>query len=197
MDLGGGGMTSVAAPVRVVESSPIAQWRRRVLRVSSLCQIGFGTVWLANAVRAHAPNVSPVLLAVGLVGFGAAIAATRGSAPRPSGREARSLERNVTIATVVQLVASFVLPVVLIVSGHSWLVMPVVVVSIGALFVYLYRLLQVPRLGALGAALIVIPIAAIAALSGSAQTAVMLGVAGSLMVANGSAGVRSLARRSR
>jgi hypothetical protein len=171
-----------------------AQWRRRVLRISSLCEIGFGSLWPANALRPHFAAAGPIVLLIGAAGLALSIRATRGTAPRPSGAHARALERKITIASVIQVVASVVLPVALVATGHGDLIMPVVIVTVGALFVWLYRLLHVPRLGALGSALIVIPIAALAALSGSAQSTVMLLAAGTLMLVNGTAGVLGVAR---
>jgi hypothetical protein len=170
-----------------------AQWRRRVLRISSLCEIVFGTLWLANGIRPHVSVAGIAVLAAGTVGFVVSLRATRGIAPRPVGAEASVLERKVTIATAVQIGVSIVVPAALIVVGRSESIMPFVIVSVGALFVYLFRLLRVPRLGLLGAALVVVPIAALAGLSGSAQTTVTLVGAGMLMVANAAVGVRALA----
>jgi hypothetical protein len=188
VDLGGGGMNVGATP------NPIAtaQWRRRVLRISSLCEIGFGSLWLSNALRPHLAVAGPLVLLLGAAGLAVSIRATRGTAPRPSGADARAIERKVTIASVIQVVVSVAIPIALATAGRGELIMPVIILTVGVLFVWLYRLLHVPRLGALGAALVVIPIAALAALPGSAQHTVVLLAAGSLMAANGGAGVRAV-----
>lgn len=185
-------MSAVIVVPRPIADDATAQWRRRVLRIGSLCQIGFGTFWLQNAIRPRFPLVALLALATGVAGLATAIVRTRGSAPRPSSTGARELETRITIATVAQIGVSVVVPVALLALGRGELVMPVIIVSVGALFVYLGSLVRVPRLGALGAALVVIPIAALTLLSGTAQVAVMLLSAGALMVGNGAAGMRAL-----
>ena len=187
-------MTAVIEMPRTIAADATTQWRRRVLRVSSLCQIGFGTFWLQNAIRPRFPLVATLALLTGVAALVIATMKTRGSAPRPSAIGARELETKLTIATVIQIAVSVVIPVALAVLGRGWLVMPVIIVSVGVLFVYLWSLVRVPRLGALGIALVVIPIVALATLAGTAQVTVMLLGAGALMVGNGAAGVRSLDR---
>jgi hypothetical protein len=194
VDLGGRSVNAVVSMVSTERLAATAQWRRRVLRISSLCEIGFGSLWVSNALRAHFPAAGPIVLLIGAAGLAVSIRTTRGTAPRPSGPDARVLERKVTIASVLQIVASVALPVALVAIDRNELIVPVIIVTVGALFVWLNRLLHVPRLGALGGALVVIPIAALAALSGSARSTLMLLAAGTLMVANGSAGIRGFAR---
>lgn len=192
-------MTAVATALPVVATAEVSaatvQWRRRVLRISSLCEIAFGTLWFANATRAVVPVASALVLLLGAGAFAAAIRATRGTAPRPSAPGARALERRITIATVAQVVVSAVVPLALVATGHGSLVMPVVVVSVGVLFVWLHRLLAAPRLGFLGGALIVVPVVALVTFSGSAAVTVMLFATGTLMLATAAAGVREITRR--
>jgi len=85
--------------------------------------------------------------------FTYAIRVTAGTAPRPAGPEARRIERSVTAATIIELAAAFVLPVVVIAAGHSDWVLPSVVITIGPLLLYLDHLVHIPPLppGRLGA----------------------------------------------
>ena len=71
-----------------------------------------GSLNIAGEVR--------IVLAGGLAlspdtGFGF----TAGMASMPTGPEAKRIERDVTVATIVQLVASFAVPAVVIAAGYS------------------------------------------------------------------------------
>ena len=185
-------MSATAITQESIAPVAVAQWRRQVFRISSLCQIFFGSIWVANAIRHFLPLEGSLVLLGGLVGFAFATRSTRGTTTRPRGLEADALGRRITIASVVQIVGAIVLPVGLVATGHGALVMPVIVASVGLLFVWLDHAVQLVRLRALGAALVVVPIATTAALSGPAQTTTLLAIAGTLMVATGVAGVRTL-----
>ena len=77
--------------------------------------------------------------------FAYAIRATAGTAPRPAGPQARRIKRSVTAATVIELAAAFVLPVVVIAAGHSDWVLPSIVITIGPLLLWLDHLVHIPR----------------------------------------------------
>ena len=173
-------------------SVAVTQWRRRVFRISSLCEIFFGSIWASNAIRSYLPFEASLALLAGLVVFAMSIRATRGTAPRPAGSDARALEHRITVASVVQIVAAIVLPVALVATGHGTFVMPVIVASVGVLFVWLDREVHLVRLRVLGTALVLVPVVTTIALSGTVQTTSLLAVAGTLMVATGVAGVRTL-----
>ena len=185
-------MNTIAPTHPAAMPAAVAGWKRRVLRISSLCEILFGSIWIANALRPHIPVAAAVVLATGAIMFAISVRATRGSAPRPSGPQARALERRITIATVVQIVATLVFPVVLAPAGLGSFVLPAIVASVGVLFVWLGRELHIPRLRALGIALVVVPIAAMALLPASAQTTALLAAAGTLMLATGARGARTV-----
>jgi len=125
--------------------------------------------------------------------FSYAIRVTAGTAPRPAGPEASRIERSVTVATVIELVAAFVLPVIVIVAGHSDWVLPSVVITIGPLLLYLDHLVHIPRYRVVGWALIAGPVILVATMSGSAL-AVTTGIAaGVVLLGTAAAGFHDLA----
>ncbi|MGD0924332.1 MAG: hypothetical protein ABR926_03980 [Streptosporangiaceae bacterium] len=73
-----------------------------------------------------------------------------------------------TIATIIELVAAFVLPVAVIAAGHSDWVLPSIVITIGPLLLWLDHLVHIPRYRAVGWALTVGPLLLVASMSGSA-----------------------------
>ena len=126
--------------------------------------------------------------------FSYGIRATAGTAPRPSGPQARRIERLVTIATIVELAAAFVLPVIVIAAGRSDWVLPSIVITIGPLLLYLDHLVHIPRYRVIGWALTAGPVILVAAMSGSAL-AVTTGIAaGVVLLGTAAAGFRDLAR---
>ena len=163
--------------------TPTAAWSRRVRRIGGLA----GDVLLAAS-------------AVAVIGvFSYAIRVTAGTAPRPSGPQARRIERSVTLATIIELVAAFVLPVIVIAMGHSDWVLPSIVITIGPLLLYLDHLVHIPRYRPVGWALTVGPVILVATMSGSAL-AVTTGIAaGVLLLGTAAAGFHDLAgiRRAR
>ena len=160
--------------------TPAAAWSRRVRRVGGFIQAAFAAFWLGRASLAIGGRAGDVLLAasaVAVIGvFSYAIRVTAGLAPRPTGPEARRIERSVTIATVIELVAAFVLPVIVIAAGHSDWVLPSIVITIGPLLLWLDHLVHIPRYRPVGWALTVGPIILVATMSGSAL-AVTTGIA--------------------
>ncbi len=98
-----------------------------------------------------------------------------------------------TVATVIELVAAFVLPVIVIAAGRSDWVLPSIVITIGPLLLYLDHLVHIPRYRPVGWALIAGPIILVAAMSGTAL-AVTTGIAvGLVLLGTATAGFHDLA----
>jgi len=72
-----------------------------------------------------------------------------------------------TIATVLELVAAFVLPVIVITVGHSDWVLPSIVITIGPLLLCLDHLVHIRRYRIIGWALTGGPVMLVATMSGS------------------------------
>ena len=177
--------------------TPTAAWSRRVRRIGGFIQAAFAALWLARASLAIGGRPGDILIAasgvavIGVVCY--AIRVTAGTAPRPSGPQARRIERSVTLATVIELVAAFVLPVIVIAAGHSDWVLPSVVITIGPLLLYLDHLVHIPRYRVVGWALTAGPIILVATMSGSAL-AVTTGIAaGVVLLGTAAAGFHDLA----
>lgn len=194
-------MKTTAEPTRPGQPSSLATdgraaWRRRVGRVGSLIQLGFAGLWLGRGTLATGwPARLPIALA--LVAATAAVgvwgeARTRGLAPRPTGPAARPLERAVTIATLVQLAASFALPVVVAALGRPDLIVGTVSVTIGILLLWLRKTLETPGHLVAGVLLIVVPVGLAAALAGNALTAATGLATGVILTGSAIVGVRSL-----
>lgn len=111
----------------------------------------FGALWLARGLAPLAPF--PVAAGAGVAALIAGIVATaalRRSAPRPTGEAAHAIERRLTTATVLQLVASFVLPLVIGAAFGPRLVTPSVLLTIGVLLAWLHREVDTPYQGDAG-----------------------------------------------
>ena len=177
--------------------TPAAAWSRRVRRIGGFIQAAFAAFWLARASLAIGGRTGDVLLAVSAVAvigvFSYAIKVTAGTAPRPTGPEARRIERSVTAATVIELVAAFVLPVVVIAAGHSDWVLPSIVITIGPLLLWLDHLVHIPRYRVAGWALTVGPVILIAVMSGSALAVTTGLAAGVMLLGTAAAGFHDLA----
>ncbi len=108
--------TTQPGAIEVADLTPAAAWSRRVRRIGGFIQAAFAAFWLARASLAIGGRTGDVLLAasgVAVIGvFAYAIKVTAGTAPRPSGPQARRIERSVTVATVIELAAAFILPVI-------------------------------------------------------------------------------------
>jgi len=189
-------MTATAAP-RGAELSPTAAWHRRVLRIGGLIQLAFAAFWLVRGSLNISGGVGVALALVSIVVAGAvlryALRVTAGLAPRPTSPEGRRIERAVTVATVLELVAAFVLPVIVIVAGHSDWVLPSIAITIGPLLLFLDHLVQIPRYRPAGWALTVGPILLVATLSGSTLVATTGLAAGLLLLSISTAGFHDLA----
>ena len=190
-------ITTQPEAAKAPDLTPAAAWSRRVRRIGGLIQAAFAAFWLARASLAIGGRTGDVLLAVSGVAvigvFAYAIRVTAGTAPRPAGPEARRIERSVTLATVIELVAAFVLPVIVIAAGHSDWVLPSIVITIGPLLLWLDHLVHIPRYRVVGWALTAGPVILVATMSGSAL-AVTTGIAaGVVLLGTAAAGFHDLA----
>jgi hypothetical protein len=176
--------------------TPTAAWSRRVRWIGGLIQAAFAAFWLVRGSAVIGGGVSGVLIAasgVTVIGvFVYAIRASAGTAPRPNGQEAKRIERAVTVATVIQLVASFALPVVVIAAGHSDWVLPSIAITIGPLLLWLDRLVQIPRYRLVGWVLILAPVILVAVMSGTPLVATTGIAAGLLLLGTAVAGFHDL-----
>jgi hypothetical protein len=176
--------------IKAADLTPVVAWSRRVRLIGGFIQAAFAALWLVRASLAIGGRAGDVLLtasAVAVIGVVAyAIRVTAGTAPRPADPQARRIERSVTAATVIELVAAFVLPVIVI-------VLPSVVITIGPLLLYLDHLVHIPRYRPVGWALTAGPIILVATMSGSAL-AVTTGIAaGVILLGTAAAGFHDLA----
>jgi mannose-6-phosphate isomerase-like protein (cupin superfamily) len=183
--------------MNAADPTPAAAWSRRVRRIGGFIQAAFAAFWLVRASLAIGGRAGDVLLAVSGVAvigvFTYAIRVTAGTAPRPAGPQARRIERAVTLATIIELAAAFVLPVIVIALGHSDWVLPSIVITIGPLLLWLDHLVHIPRYRPVGWALTAGPVILVATMSGSAL-AVTTGIAaGVLLLGTAAAGFHDLA----
>jgi len=180
-----------------VESDPIAAWSRRVRRVGGLIQLAFAAFWLLRGSLAIGGGTGTALAAAfGVVALGVAIYGVRstvGVAPRPAGPRARRLERDITVATVVQLVASFAAPAGVVAAGRGEWVLPSIAVTIGPLLLWLDHRVGVRRYRLAGWALILGPALLVATVSGAALAASTGIGAGLLLLSVAAAGFHDLA----
>jgi len=189
--------TTETAAANAAELTPAAAWSRRVRRIGGFIQTAFAALWLARASLAIGGRAGDVLVAASAVAvtgvLAYAIKATAGTAPRPHGPQASRIERSVTVATVIELAAAFVLPVVVIAAGHPGWVLPSIVITIGPLLLWLDHLVHIPRYRLTGWALTAGPVILAATMSGPAL-AVTTGIAaGVLLLCTAAAGFQDLA----
>lgn len=174
-----------------------AAWSLRVRRVGGFIQAGFAGFWLIRGGLALGGSSGAILAAVlgiaAVAAFGYGVRATAGTAPRPKGTAARGIERAVTVATIVQLVASFVAPALVIAIGHPEWVLPSIAITIGPLLLWLDHRLGIPRLRPVGATLIIGPVLLAVILSGNALVVTTGIAAGTLLLVTAVAGFHDLA----
>ena len=184
--------------INAPDPTPAVAWSRRVRRIGGLIQAAFAAFWLARASLAIGGRAEDVLIAVSGVAvigvFCYAIRVTAGTAPRPAGPAARRIERLVTLATIIELAAAFVLPVIVIAAGHSDWVLPSIVITIGPLLLYLDHLVHIPRYRIVGWALTAGPVILVAAMSGKSLAVTTGFAAGVVLLGTATAGFRDLAR---
>ena len=183
--------------IKAADLTPAAAWSRRVRRIGGLIQAAFAAFWLARASLAIGGRTGDILLAasgVAVIGvFAYAIKVTAGTAPRPAGPQARRIERSVTIATILELAAAFVLPVIVITAGHSDWVLPSIVITIGPLLLWLDHLVHIPRYRVVGWALTAGPVVLVVTMSGSALAVTTGSAAGVVLLGTAAAGFHDLA----
>ena len=126
-----------------------AAWSNRVRRVGGFIQLAFAAFWLVRGAlnvgggAGAVLTVAGVVIAIAVLAYGVRV--TAGTGRRPTSPEGKRIERSVTIATVIELVAAFVLPVIVIVAGHSDWVLPSIAITIGPLLLWLDHLVHIPR----------------------------------------------------
>jgi len=190
-------LTAPPAAISAAELPPAEAWSRRVRRIGGFIQAAFAAFWLVRASLAIGGRAEDILMAVSGVAvigvFTYAIRVTAGVAPRPAGREARRIERSVTIATIVELAAAFVLPAIVIAAGRSDWVLPSIVITIGPLLLYLDHLVHIPRYRLIGWLMTAGPVVLVATMSGSALEVTTGIAAGVLLLGTAAAGFHDLA----
>jgi hypothetical protein len=176
--------------------SPIQAWSRRVRRIGGFIQVAFAAFWLVRGSLNIQAGVGIVVAGgFGITVVGVSIYGFRSAhaAPRPTGAEANRIERAVSIATVVQLVASFAAPAIVVLAGHPDWVLPSIAVTIGPLLLWLDHRVDIPRYRTVGWALITGPMVLVATLSGAALAATTGIAAGLLLLGSAAAGFHDLA----
>jgi len=180
------------------ELTPKQAWSQRVRKVGGYIQLAFAAFWLARGGLSVSGATGAALavagIAASLVVLGYAIKVTAGVGGRPTGPEAARIERSITTATVIELLASFAFPVIVIAAGHSDWVLPSIAITIGPLLLWLDHVVDIPRLRPVGWALTVVPFLLVATLSGSTLAAVTGLGAGLLLLATATAGFHDLAQ---
>jgi hypothetical protein len=172
-------------------------WSRRVRRVGGLIQLAFAALWLVRGSLVIGGGVSDVLILVsaaaviGVLFY--AIRVTAGTAPRPTSSEGKRIERDITVATVIELVAAFALPVLVTAAGHSDWVLPSIAITIGPLLLYLDHRVHVPRYRPVGWLLTIGPVILVATLSGTPLVATTGIASGVLLLCTAAAGFHDLA----
>jgi hypothetical protein len=187
-------------PLRATGNAELAAteaWSKRVRRVGGLIQVAFAALWLVRGSAVIGGAATSVLIALSAVAVIAvlvyAIRVTAGTAPRPTSPEGKRIERDITIATVAELVAAFALPMLVVAAGHSDWVLPSIAITIGPLLLYLDHRVHIPRYRPVGWLLTVGPVILVAALSGTPLIATTGIASGVLLLGTALAGFHDLA----
>lgn len=166
-------------------------------KVGGYIQLAFAAFWLIRGGLSVGGAPGTVLAGAGvllsLAGLAYAVVVSAGVGHRPTGAEAKRIERSVTAATVIELVASFAFPLLVVAAGHSDWVLPSIAVTIGPLLLWLDHLVHIPRLRPVGWALTVGPVILVVALSGTALAATTGLAAGAILLGTATAGFHDLA----
>jgi len=183
--------------VSAAEQSATTAWSRRVRRVGGFIQLAFAAFWLIRGSLDIQSNIGVSVAAIFAVITTAVtyygIHVTAGKAPRPTSPEGKRIERGITIATVIQLTASFAVPVVVSAAGYSDWVLPSIAISIGPLLLWLDHRVHIPRYRPVGWTLIVGPIVLGLTMSGTMLAATTGIAAGVLLLATAAAGFHDFA----
>lgn len=178
------------------EVTATTAWSRRVRRVGGFIQVAFATFWLIRGSLTIRGTVGAMLAlslgAVAIVVIVYGIRATAGKAPRPNTVEGRHIERVVTVASIIQLVASFAVPVAVIAAGYPDWVLPSIAITIGPLLIWLDCRVHIPRLRSVGWVLIVGPIVLGLLMSGPSLAATTGIGAGVLLLGTATLGFHDL-----
>ena len=176
--------------------TPAAAWSARVRRVGGLIQLAFATFWLVRGALSIGGETGIVLAGGALVLVAAVLAyavrVTAGTGQKPTGPAARRIERSLTLATLLQLAASFTLPVVVTATGHRDWLLPSIAITIGPLLMWLDHLVQIPRYRPVGWALTVGPLILGVAMSGTSLATTTGLAAGVLLLGTATAGFHDL-----
>ena len=157
----------------IVAAGARAAWRSRAVLVGGGFQVAFGALWIARGLAPFAPvTVAAGVGGVALIAGLTAAVLLRRRAPRPRGPAARTIERRLTGATILQLVASFALPIAISALAGPRLVLPSIVITIGILLVWVHREVDTPYQGTAGWLLIGLAVLSVP-ISGSTQTIVV------------------------
>ena len=172
-------------------------WHNRVLRVGGIIQACFAAFWLVRGSLAVGGVIGSVMAAtlgvIALAALAYGVRVTSGLAPRPTSADGKRIERAVTIATVVELVASFAFPAIVIAAGHADLTLPSIAITIGPLLLWLDHRLDIPLYRPVGWALTIGPVLLAIVLSGDTLAATTGLSAGVLMIATATFGFHQLA----
>jgi NAD dependent epimerase/dehydratase family len=188
-------MTASEAPTGA-ELTAAAAWSERVRRVGGFIQLAFAAFWLLRGARSigtgsgTALTVGVLVIVIAVLVY--AVRVTAGTGQRPTSPEAKRIERSVTAATVIELVASVALPVIVIAAGHADWVLPSIAITIGPLLLWLDHLVHILRYRPIGWALTVGPFILVATMSGTALAATTGLAAGVLLLGTALAGFHDL-----
>jgi hypothetical protein len=167
-----------------------------VRRVGGFIQLAFAAFWLVRGALSIGGGTGSALTGAGvLIAIAVLVYAVRvsaGAGQRPTGPEAKRIERSVSAATVIELVASIALPVIVIAAGHSDWVLPSIAITIGPLLLWLDHLVDIPRYRPVGWALTIGPFVLVTVMSGSALAATTGLAAGVLLLGTAAAGFHDL-----
>ena len=187
--------TAVTSPTPNLR--PTEAWHNHVLKVGGFIQLAFAAFWLIRGSGNLHGRVATVLAGVSVVVVVAvviyAIRCSSGIGGRPTSPEAKRIERSGSIATVIELVASFAFPVIVIAAGRSDWVLPSIAITIGPLLLWLDHVVRIPRLRPVGWALTLGPVVLVATMSGSSLAAATGITAGALLLGTAAAGFHELA----
>jgi hypothetical protein len=188
-------MTATVA-LSVPMATPKEQWGWRVRKVGGFIQLAFAAFWLVRGGLTLGGVAGSLVLAFAFIGFvivnAYGVRVTAGKGHRPTGAEAKRIEKSVNIATVAELLASVALPFVVIAAGRSDWVLPSIAITIGPLLLWLDHLVDIPRFRYVGWALTVGPIALVIAMTGDALAATTGIAAGLLLLGSSAAGFHDL-----
>ncbi len=187
---------TIAAEAAVTQISPTVAWSRRVRKVGGYIQLAFAAFWLFRGGLSLGGGVGSAVAMVGLVTSVAVlvygIRATTGIGRRPTDPAAMRIERSVTAATVIELVASVAFPFIVTAMGHTDWVLPSIAITIGPLLLWLDHLVHIPRLRPVGWALTVGPVLLVAGMSGTSLEVTTGLAAGVLLLGTAAAGFHDL-----